>query len=227
MSSHPDGSPHARPRRRHAHLPELWLRVHGPEECLARTARYRLGEDCHTFHSSRVWWMFNLGLAQVGGRPRLGGSWHAILACTWGRAALGSGGRGERRGMVGCAGMPALIGPTLRPPHACLPAHAPPLPHTQRRHACPAAPLPCPSLPRAWFGGTADLIATRTWVRRMPCGAWRTRAMPCCWVSAGGRRGMPGCHGAWGRQAAGSSCYCCHRPRRCCRCWCVSRTGMH
>lgn len=48
----------------HAHLPELWLRVYGPQQCLARAARHPQREGCVEYRSCELWWMFNIGLAQ-------------------------------------------------------------------------------------------------------------------------------------------------------------------
>lgn len=47
------------------HLPELWLRVHGPKECLKRIgSASKVKENCIEFNSSQVHWLYNLALAQ-------------------------------------------------------------------------------------------------------------------------------------------------------------------
>ncbi len=50
---------------RHSHLPELWYRVYGPQECLARAARHPQREACAEYMSSQGCWLYTLGLAQV------------------------------------------------------------------------------------------------------------------------------------------------------------------
>jgi tetratricopeptide (TPR) repeat protein len=46
----------------HAHLPELWLRAFGPEECLKRAVKYKNG-GCIEYHSCQIPWYANLTLA--------------------------------------------------------------------------------------------------------------------------------------------------------------------
>lgn len=45
-----------------AHLPELWLRVYGPQECLKRALKYK-NKDCIEYHSCQIPWYANLTLA--------------------------------------------------------------------------------------------------------------------------------------------------------------------
>jgi len=45
-----------------AHVPELWLRVHGPEECLKRAVKYK-NKDCIKEESCRLHWLANITLA--------------------------------------------------------------------------------------------------------------------------------------------------------------------
>ncbi|PSC75699.1 MYND finger domain containing isoform B [Micractinium conductrix] len=47
-----------------AHLPELWLRVHGPKECIVRMQREKNGVECLEYQSSILPWMMSLALAQ-------------------------------------------------------------------------------------------------------------------------------------------------------------------
>lgn len=48
-----------------AHLPELWLRVHGPQECLKRMHRAtNVRAECTEYNSSQVHWLYNMALAQ-------------------------------------------------------------------------------------------------------------------------------------------------------------------
>ncbi|KAI7838856.1 hypothetical protein COHA_007379 [Chlorella ohadii] len=49
---------------RHAHLPELWYRLYGPQECLARAACHPQREACAEYMSSQGCWLYTLGLAQ-------------------------------------------------------------------------------------------------------------------------------------------------------------------
>lgn len=58
---------------RHTHLPELWLQVYGAQQCLARAARHPQREDCVEYRSCKLWWLYNIGVAQV----------RAAWACVW------------------------------------------------------------------------------------------------------------------------------------------------
>lgn len=46
-------------------MPTFRSRVHGPQQCLARAAHYPGRVDCVDYRSSCLWWLYNLGLAQV------------------------------------------------------------------------------------------------------------------------------------------------------------------